>query len=107
MSAVVGKSSDKKSLYVGSSLASSLFTVTQHSLRLSIIYPPAQNRILNVIVTETLLFFRSAGGLAEEVNEPILQAAFVPFGELREVVLPLDPASSTCAMLFPRIWYDN
>lgn len=34
-----------------------------------------------------------AGGLAEEVNEAILHAAFIPFGEIKDVKTPLDQAT--------------
>lgn len=30
------------------------------------------------------------GGLTEEVDEKVLRAAFIPFGEISEVQLPLD-----------------
>ncbi|KAF3788283.1 Peptidyl-prolyl cis-trans isomerase e [Nymphaea thermarum] len=33
------------------------------------------------------------GGLAEEVNEAILHAAFIPFGDIKDVVTPLDQAT--------------
>lgn len=33
------------------------------------------------------------GGLAEEVCEPLLRAAFIPFGEIVQVEIPLDHAS--------------
>ncbi|KAG5068264.1 hypothetical protein AAZX31_01G057500 [Glycine max] len=33
------------------------------------------------------------GGLAEEVNELILHAAFIPFGDIKDVKTPLDQAS--------------
>ncbi|MQL72922.1 hypothetical protein Taro_005274 [Colocasia esculenta] len=33
------------------------------------------------------------GGLAEEVNEAILHAAFIPFGEIKDVKTPLDQAT--------------
>ncbi|KAL5209516.1 hypothetical protein ABZP36_005139 [Zizania latifolia] len=33
------------------------------------------------------------GGLAEEVDEKILHAAFVPFGEIKDVKTPLDQAT--------------
>ncbi|XP_044421457.1 peptidyl-prolyl cis-trans isomerase E-like [Triticum aestivum] len=33
------------------------------------------------------------GGLAEEVDEKILHAAFVPFGEVKDVKTPLDQAT--------------
>ena len=31
-----------------------------------------------------------AGGLAEEVDEKILHAAFIPFGDLMDIQIPLD-----------------
>jgi peptidyl-prolyl isomerase E (cyclophilin E) len=34
-----------------------------------------------------------AGGLSEEVDEKILHAAFVPFGEVKDVKTPLDQAT--------------
>lgn len=60
------------------------------------------------------------GGLAEEVEEKILQAAFIPFGDIVDITIPLDystqkhrgfafvefgsvgetPASSACHHLF-------
>lgn len=33
------------------------------------------------------------GGLAEEVNESILHAAFIPFGDIKDVKTPLDHAT--------------
>ena len=30
------------------------------------------------------------GGLAEEVTEDVLKAAFIPFGEMSEVQMPID-----------------
>lgn len=33
------------------------------------------------------------GGLAEEVNESILHAAFIPFGDIKDVKTPLDQAT--------------
>ncbi|KAK9277610.1 hypothetical protein L1049_007156 [Liquidambar formosana] len=33
------------------------------------------------------------GGLAEEVNEGILHAAFIPFGDIKDVKTPLDQAT--------------
>lgn len=32
----------------------------------------------------------SKGGLAEEVDEGVIRAAFIPFGEISEVQLPID-----------------
>eukprot|EP01025_Chloroclados_australasicus_P020749 TRINITY_DN21895_c0_g1_i1.p1 TRINITY_DN21895_c0_g1~~TRINITY_DN21895_c0_g1_i1.p1 ORF type:complete len:171 (-),score=44.21 TRINITY_DN21895_c0_g1_i1:399-911(-) len=34
------------------------------------------------------------GGLAEKVNEAILHSAFIPFGEIKEVSIPLDGQSN-------------
>lgn len=33
------------------------------------------------------------GGLADEVNESILHAAFIPFGDIKDVKTPLDQAN--------------
>jgi peptidyl-prolyl isomerase E (cyclophilin E) len=33
------------------------------------------------------------GGLAENVNEEILQAAFLPFGNMKDINIPLDHAT--------------
>ncbi|CAM8912826.1 unnamed protein product [Rhodiola kirilowii] len=35
-----------------------------------------------------------SGGLAEEVNESILHAAFIPFGDIKDVKTPLDLATN-------------
>lgn len=35
------------------------------------------------------LFFTS-GGLAEEVDEKVLHAAFIPFGDITDIQIPLD-----------------
>lgn len=40
--------------------------------------------------------FRSAGGLDEQVDEKVIHAAFVPFGEIVEIQLPLDYESGAC-----------
>ena len=37
-----------------------------------------------------LKFTIYAGGLAEEVDEKVLHAAFIPFGELVDIQMPLD-----------------
>lgn len=34
-----------------------------------------------------------SGGLAEDVNESILHAAFIPFGDIKDVKTPLDQAT--------------
>jgi len=33
---------------------------------------------------------RAAGGLAEEVDEKVLHAAFIPFGDITDIQIPLD-----------------
>lgn len=37
-----------------------------------------------------IIFFSFLGGLAEEVDEKVLHAAFIPFGEIVDVQIPLD-----------------
>lgn len=32
----------------------------------------------------------SSGGLAEEVDEKVLHAAFIPFGDITDIQIPLD-----------------
>lgn len=34
--------------------------------------------------------FFSSGGLAEEVDEKVLHAAFIPFGDITDIQIPLD-----------------
>lgn len=46
--------------------------------------PPA---CLNIF---SALNFLTAGGLDENVNEAVLHAAFLPFGEVKDVNIPLD-----------------
>ncbi len=41
------------------------------------------------------------GGLAEEVNEKLLHAAFIPFGDLAEVTMPLDTTTRGCLSHMP------
>ncbi|NWU65745.1 PPIE isomerase, partial [Pterocles burchelli] len=38
----------------------------------------------------TLTAVRPAGGLAEEVDEKVLHAAFIPFGDITDIQIPLD-----------------
>ncbi|XP_072956158.1 uncharacterized protein [Typha angustifolia] len=45
---------------------------------------------MNVQVQKNTLY---VGGLAEEVDEKILHAAFVPFGDIKDVKTPLDQAT--------------
>ncbi|KAG0467776.1 hypothetical protein HPP92_017104 [Vanilla planifolia] len=42
---------------------------------------------MNIQVQKNTLY---VGGLAEEVNETILHAAFIPFGDIKDVKTPLD-----------------
>lgn len=42
---------------------------------------------ISQIIYKNILF---SGGLAEEVDEKILNAAFIPFGEIVDVQIPLD-----------------
>ena len=42
-----------------------------------------------------LRFICFVGGLAEEVDEKTLRAAFLPFGEVTDVQIPLDPESKS------------
>lgn len=35
------------------------------------------------------------GGLEESVNEDILRAAFIPFGEVKDISIPIDHATGT------------
>ncbi|CAM8948979.1 unnamed protein product [Rhodiola kirilowii] len=46
---------------------------------------------MNLPVQKTTLY---VGGLAEEVNESILHAAFIPFGDFKDVKTPLDLATN-------------
>ncbi|CAN4075633.1 unnamed protein product [Withania somnifera] len=45
---------------------------------------------MNQAVQKNTLY---VGGLAEEVNESILHAAFIPFGDIKDVKTPLDHAT--------------
>jgi len=36
------------------------------------------------------VFCLSLGGLSEEVDEKVLHAAFIPFGDIMDIQLPLD-----------------
>ncbi|CAN1124723.1 Peptidyl-prolyl cis-trans isomerase E, partial [Linum perenne] len=40
------------------------------------------------------------GGLAEKVNESILQTAFIPFGDIKDVKTPLDQATQKHRLVF-------
>ncbi|GAB4829036.1 hypothetical protein Ancab_018695 [Ancistrocladus abbreviatus] len=46
--------------------------------------------MMNQPVQKSTLY---VGGLAEEVNEAILHATFIPFGEIKDVKTPLDQAT--------------
>lgn len=38
----------------------------------------------------------AAGGLAEEVDEKVLHAAFIPFGDITDIQIPLDYETGAC-----------
>lgn len=42
------------------------------------------------------------GGLAEQANEDILHAAFIPFGILKSIQIPREMANSKCIFF---IWF--
>lgn len=39
------------------------------------------------------------GGLSEEVTEDVLRAAFLPFGDIREVHMPKERSTGACRRL--------
>ena len=39
------------------------------------------------------------GGLGESVNKQILQAAFIPFGEIKSIDIPYDVVNCICLYL--------
>lgn len=45
---------------------------------------------LLIIVNFLIHNFTFSGGLAEEVDEKVLQAAFIPFGDIVDIQIPLD-----------------
>ena len=42
------------------------------------------------VVSCHVICFLTVGGLAEEVNEKIINAAFIPFGDIIDIQIPLD-----------------
>lgn len=44
--------------------------------------------LIYIIINIPILFH--LGGLAEEVNKDIIHAAFIPFGEIIDIQIPLD-----------------
>jgi len=40
-----------------------------------------------------------AGGLADTVTPEILTSAFIPFGDVSQVDIPVDPGTRTCPLL--------
>lgn len=42
------------------------------------------------VVINKFLCYLLLGGLAEEVNKDIIHAAFIPFGEIIDIQIPLD-----------------
>lgn len=47
---------------------------------------------------------RPAGGLAEEVDEKVLHAAFIPFGDITDIQIPLDYETGACLEGLERPW---
>ena len=39
------------------------------------------------------------GGLAEEVDEKVLHAAFIPFGDVMDIQIPLDYETGVCSQM--------
>ena len=78
----------KKSLYVGEYSIISLKFPFLETLQFVILYGlPKKSPKVSFLETLLLLF---PGGLAEEVDEAVVRAAFIPFGDLSDVQLPLD-----------------
>lgn len=50
----------------------------------------ARNHRVNCAQQINDIIFFFLGGLAEEVDEKVLHAAFIPFGEIVDVQIPLD-----------------
>ena len=46
--------------------------------------------IVSVAEFQCSYCFALQGGIAEEVDEKVMHAAFVPFGELMDIQIPLD-----------------
>jgi hypothetical protein len=44
----------------------------------------------NTVHASLRIYIRAAGGLDEQVTEAILKAAFIPFGDIVDVIVPLD-----------------
>ena len=44
----------------------------------------------NFVINDQSWKFSFLGGLAEEVDEKTVQAAFIPFGDIIEIQMPLD-----------------
>jgi RNA recognition motif-containing protein len=40
--------------------------------------------------SHSYLAFNSTGGIADEVTDDLLRAAFIPFGDITEVMVPVD-----------------
>lgn len=63
---------------------------------LTTVAPPTQTTIVGKVGKgsnpKTALY---VGGLESTVNEAALHSAFIPFGEVKEVTLPLDHATGT------------
>lgn len=47
------------------------------------------------------------GGLQEKVDASVLKAAFIPFGEIKDVQLPMDNATGTKTVVKTALVYDG
>lgn len=50
---------------------------------------------------------RPAGGLAEEVDEKVLHAAFIPFGDITDIQIPLDYETGACLEELEHPWHSG
>lgn len=53
-----------------------------------LICPRTSTRVLRTAAQKALGLF--VGGLAEEVDDKVLHAAFIPFGDITDIQIPLD-----------------
>ena len=66
-------------------------------------------KIIAILRSKSLLYLIYAyislsilGGLSEEVDEKILHAAFIPFGDVTDINIPLDYETGTCKVFYIR-----
>lgn len=78
-------------------ICGTVFLVRFDSIDVMSVYPSLDASAVN---RKTVLY---VGGLEENVTETTLAAAFVPFGELTQVVLPKDATTSSVQRFFNQI----